>query len=102
MEREMIDWVFCDDRLPPVDKWVIILVAELDHGEDPLDTNAHWYLDTDEGSFNGKNWDTVNDWDEGQPWQVIAWAKKSIPSLDVIKKHWRSDGLQEKPQQDTV
>ena len=87
--NKIVDWIFCDDRLPSEeDGSVFILVAELNHGENPEDNNAHWCVDTDEGTFYGDHWSTVNDWDAGQPWRVIAWAKKDIPSLDVIKKHW--------------
>jgi hypothetical protein len=85
----MINWIFCDEKLPSANEWVIILVAELDYGQAPSDSNADWSLDTDEGCFDGKNWHTVNDWDEGQPWKVIAWSPKSLPSLDVVKEHWR-------------
>lgn len=84
------NWIYCDERLPSNSDLVEILVAELDHGEKPEDENAHWHIEIDCGWFDEVNvddshrgWNTVNDWDEGQPWAVIAW--RQIPRCYMDK-----------------
>lgn len=90
------DWIWCDDRYPNAEEakfQMDIIVAELNHGEDPADPNAHWCLDIDhatycgngEGYF-GSNWYPDNDWDEGQPWAVVAWRLiPKLPDVDQVK-----------------
>lgn len=84
-------WIFCDDELPDYCEDVFIVVAELDHGEDPADPNAHWCIDYDVACLREDGtWETVNDWNEGQPWSVVAWKHitvRALPSKDVIKEH---------------
>lgn len=84
------NWIYCDERLPSNSDMVEILVAELDHGEKPEDENAHWNIEIDCGWFEEhdaddrhRGWTTVDDWDEGQPWAVVAW--RPIPRCYVDK-----------------
>ena len=89
-------WIWCDEQLPPNRDLVVLLVAELDHYQDPHDPNARWYIQTDFGSYcsdgDGRYglWDTYDDWDEGQPWSVVAWMPipdDSESSESNVKKH---------------
>lgn len=84
------NWIYCDERLPSNSDMVEILVAELDHCEKPEDENAHWNIEIDCGEYDELNaddrhqgWTTFNDWDEGQPWAVVAW--RPIPRCYVDK-----------------
>lgn len=90
------DWIWCDNRLPTAEEskfQMDVLVAELDHGEDPEDPNAHWFLDIDHATYVGggqgyawSDWSTDNDWDEGQPWAVVAWRLiPKLPDVDQVK-----------------
>lgn len=94
--RNQNDWIWCDNRLPTAEeaKYELeILVAELDHGEDPTDPNAHWCIDDDRATYvgdgqgyAGSDWFTDNDWDEGQPWAVVAWRPiRKLPDVDRVK-----------------
>lgn len=85
--NKIVDWVFCDDRLPSEeDGYVFLLVVYLDN----------MTVDIGYGMFlRNKHLLTGTDWYEGQPMRIIAWAKKdlkdippNIPSMDVIKEHW--------------
>lgn len=84
-------WTFCDQQLPKPNERVVLLVVELDHGQKPTDPDANWCIDTDFGSYHPDmsgvygNWTTDNDWDEGQPWAVVAWAPipNPLPKPDI-------------------
>jgi hypothetical protein len=84
-------WIFCDQELPDYNEDVFIVVAKLDHGEDPTDTKAHWCIDYDVACRNVEgNWVTWNDWNGGQPFAIVAWKHinvRTLPSKDVIKEH---------------
>lgn len=84
-------WIFCDQELPDYREDVFVVVAELDHGDNPSDPNAHWCIDYDVARLiEDGTWETVNDWDEGQPWAVVAWKHinvRTLPSKRVIKEH---------------
>ena len=90
-EDNVPKWIFCDQQLPKPNERVVLLVVELDHGQKPTDPDANWCIDTDFGSYHPDmsgvygNWTTDNDWDEGQPWAVVAWATipKPLPKPDI-------------------
>lgn len=79
-KSNLLKWTYCDKELPRPNEPLLLLVVELDHGQKPDDPNARRWYDTDFGSYypdmSGRYgfWDTENDWDEGQPWAVVAWA----------------------------
>lgn len=74
---------FCDEKMPPVNKQLALVVVELDHGQptsSPLD------IEVDEGYLNEDgSWTTYNDWDEGQPWAIVAWTL--LPDEATIRSH---------------
>lgn len=77
MENETVQrfWTYCDQALPNPGKRVEVLVAELEHGQSPDDPEAKRSYDTDYGRMlPDGSWETENDWDEGQPWGIVAWA----------------------------
>ncbi len=68
-------WTYCDQVLPNPGERVEVLVAELEHGQSPDDPDAKRSYDTDYGTMRPDgSWETDNDWDEGQPWGIVAWA----------------------------
>ena len=68
-------WTYCDQSLPKPGERVEVLVAELEHGQNPDDQDAKRSYDTDYGTMRPDgSWETENDWDEGQPWGIVAWA----------------------------
>ncbi len=85
----MNEWIFCDERLPDTDEAVFILVVEIDHGGKT--TDKFWNVETDIGWYHAEDtdfhrgWTTSNDWDEGQPWAVVAWMPR--PDESDIRKH---------------
>ncbi len=69
--------------MPPVNKWVAIFVVEVDNGQP---TSAPLLIDIDSGYLmEDGNWSTGNDWDEGQPWAVVAWMP--LPDEDTVRSH---------------
>lgn len=75
--------IFCDEKLPPVNTWVAIFVVEVDHGQP---TSSTLLIDIDSGYLmEDGNWSTGNDWDEGQPWAVVAWMP--LPDESIIRSH---------------
>ena len=91
-QNEVPKWTFCDQQMPKPNERVVLLVVELDHGQKPTDPDANWCIDTDFGSYHPDMsgfygvWNTDNDWDEGQPWAVVAWAPmpKPLQKPDII------------------
>lgn len=79
----MHNWTFCDEKLPETADIVAIMVAELNH--EVTDPSKLDYVELDYGSYEDGTWRTWNDWDEGQPWAVVAWCP--VPGLDEIKAH---------------
>lgn len=78
-------WTYCDQELPRPNEPLLLLIVEQDHG-------LRWY-DTDFGSYHpdmsGRYgaWDTENDWDEGQPWGVVAWAYMPTYEKAEVDEH---------------
>ena len=85
----MANWTYCDQELPRPNERVLLLVVELDHGQKPSDPNAKRCYDLDFGSYHPDMsgfygaWTTDNDWDEGQPWAVVAWSY--MPTNDAAE-----------------
>ena len=89
------NWIFCDEKLPETSDTVAIMVAELNH--EVTDPSKLDYVELDYGSYEDGTWSTWNDWDEGQPWAVVAWC--SVPGIDEIKAHnisWKNLGRQDR------
>lgn len=89
------NWTFCDKKLPETTDTVAIIVAELNHGE--TDPSKLYYVELDYGHYEEGIWHTWNDWDEGQPWAVVAWSP--VPTLEEIKAHniaWENLGSQDR------
>ncbi len=75
--------IYCDEELPPRNKWVAIVVVEVDHGQS---TSSPLYIEIDSGYvMDDGNWSTSNDWDEGQPWAVVAWMP--LPDEATVRSH---------------
>lgn len=75
--------IYCDEKLPPVNEQVVIIVVQVDHGQS---TSSTLEIEADEGWLNEDgSWTTINDWDEGQPWAVVAWM--SLPDEVTIRSH---------------
>jgi len=67
-------WTYCDQELPNPGERVVVLVAELEPGQSPDDPDAKRSYDIDYGTMlQDGSWETENDWDEGQPWGIVAW-----------------------------
>lgn len=76
LEKENVEscWTYCDQALPNPGELVVVLVAELEHGQSPDDPDAKRSYGIDYGTMNPDgSWETENDWDEGQPWGIVAW-----------------------------
>jgi hypothetical protein len=74
---------YCTEELPPPNEWVAIIVVDLPHGQS---TASPLYISIDEGYADEKGeWSSDNDWDEGQPWAVVAWAR--LPTESDIRRH---------------
>ena len=79
-------WTYCDQTLPKPGERVMVLVVELKHGQSPDDPDAKRSYDTDYGTMRPDgSWETENDWDEGQPWGIVAWA--SLYDAEEASKH---------------
>lgn len=79
-------FIYLDEQLPPVEEWVMLIIVEVDHGES---TKSKLRINYDWGRrFEDGYWLTENDWDEGQPWAIVAWLPMpKKPSEKVIRKH---------------
>ena len=78
----MNNWIYVDQALPGDGETVAVLVASM--WESPL---FDLYTDAAELDDEG-NWHTWNDWDEGQPWAIIAWQPlPKMPNRDEISQH---------------
>lgn len=92
MTNEFMQLHYCDEELPPRNEWVVIVVVELDHGQS---TSSPLQIDIDTGYLmedGNWSWATRNDWEEGQPWAVVAWER--LPSESEIRKHviqWKNE-----------
>ena len=73
-----INWIPFDKNDPPVDlhwetEYLILL------REDEYNNGATWDYSVDHatpyGSYIDGFWDTINDWDEGQRLEVVAYAE---------------------------
>ena len=74
---------YCTEELPPPNEWVVLIVVELDHGQD---TSSPLQISVDDGYIDEEGlWHLGYDWDEGQPWSVVAWAR--LPTESDIRRH---------------
>ena len=82
--------IYCDEKMPPANKHLAFVVVELDHGQP---TSSPLKIEVDEGYVNEDgSWTIYNDWDEGQPWAIVAWML--LPDEAEIRKHvisWRNE-----------
>lgn len=71
----MNDWILVKDRLPDTYDTVLITIRE-DWGEG-------WEYHVDCGNYEEihKCWYVFNDWEEGQPFEIIAWQPLPEPYL---------------------
>lgn len=84
------DWIPVNKKLPAEGQEVLVTIemdnsyghgTEIDQVVDLAYFNKYkGYIKSD--SNNGF-FDTTNDWDEGQPISVIAWAQKPIPYCEI-------------------
>lgn len=81
--------IYLDEKLPPVNYAVPLVIVEVPHGES-TDSKLEIHYDLGGRNEDGTWW-TDNDWDEGQPFAVVGWLQ--LPSEKEIRKHkinWRN------------
>lgn len=75
--------IYCDEKMPPVNIRVAIIVVQVDQDQP---TSVPLEIEVDEGWLNEDgSWVTCNDWDEGQPWAVVAWMP--MPDEAAVRSH---------------
>lgn len=91
MKVPEFNWISFDKNNPPADlcpeEEFIILFREDDYND-----GATWTYQTDHatpyGSYLDNFWDTLNDWDEGQRIEVLAYAEfpKYMKEHDLVEQ----------------
>ena len=86
MKMEESKVIYLDEQLPPINELVLLVIVEVNHGKSTgskLSINYDWGRRFEDGT-----WFTDNDWDEGQPWAIVAWMPEpKLPSEEEIRKH---------------
>lgn len=77
--------IYLDEQLPPVEKWVLLLIVQVNHRQ-TTGNKLQMYYDWGR-RFEDGTWITETDWDEGT-WAIVGWLPMpKYPSEEEIRKH---------------